>query len=70
MPKSSEQMKNRYALKLFSENVTKQNRNRPNNFFLQSLIMAFKINTLGYQGILYTFYLAQFVSVPFYFPKS
>jgi hypothetical protein len=40
MPKSSEQMKNWYALKLFSENVTKQNRNRPTKFFLQSLIMA------------------------------
>ncbi len=34
--KTSEQMKNRYALKLYPENVTRPNRTGPINFFYEA----------------------------------
>jgi hypothetical protein len=56
MPKTSVQMKNRYALKPCSENVTRLNWIGSTKFFFIKLNNdAFKMHTLGYSQTLYIF---------------
>jgi hypothetical protein len=59
-------MPSNYALKLL-QNKSKQT----NQIFITKLINdASRVNTLGYLETLYTFYSAQHLSVPFFFPRN